>query len=260
MKKIYLIFLLLSIIAYSQSEKKYLEVDYKFSTRLSKQDTTKTYEIYKLFVTNTFSYYLSEKKIKNDSLKQVALQKKDAAFTFSNVSILNVYESIKYDRESNVLTTYKHIAGNPIAYSETSSSNWKPTNRVKKNSDGLLLHNAELDFGGRKWSAWYSTDYPFSEGPYKFRGLPGLIFEISDSENIFNIQLIKIKKISDIYNKDYSKFKLLPKDKYITALNSYIYNPLPELSKMLTPESQEKLRRKSIEKYKNTYYIEKDFE
>ena len=56
------------------------------------------------------------------------------------------------------------------------------------------LQKATTDFGGRKWTAWFTTEIPYSEGPYKFKGLPGLVVELSDSENNFQFELVKISK------------------------------------------------------------------
>jgi GLPGLI family protein len=42
------------------------------------------------------------------------------------------------------------------------------------------------NFGGRLWIiAWFNLEIPINEGPYKFRGLSGLIFEIGDSQTQF---------------------------------------------------------------------------
>jgi len=51
----------------------------------------------------------------------------------------------------------------------------------KKMTDKFEVQKATLDFGGRTWIAWFSQDFPFQDGPYKFHGLPGLILEMEDS-------------------------------------------------------------------------------
>lgn len=50
------------------------------------------------------------------------------------------------------------------------------------------LQKAKTFFGGRYWEAWFSNDTPLQEGPYKFKGLPGLIYEMRDSKNNFIYQ------------------------------------------------------------------------
>ncbi|MGA9211116.1 GLPGLI family protein, partial [Kaistella sp.] len=54
-------------------------------------------------------------------------------------------------------------------------------------------------FGGRKWIAWFSKEIEISEGPYKFRGLPGMIFQIYDDKNNFEFTLVKSFKLKSTY-------------------------------------------------------------
>lgn len=72
---------------------------------------------------------------------------------------------------------------------------WKLTNEKKKVND-LNLQKATTNWGGRKWTAWFTTDIPFQEGPYKFHGLPGLIVELSDNKKDYQFELVKSQKIS----------------------------------------------------------------
>lgn len=63
-----------------------------------------------------------------------------------------------------------------------------------------LLQKATTHFGGRKWIAWFCKDINISEGPYKFRGLPGLIFQIEDSNKNFKFNLLKSLKFPKTYD------------------------------------------------------------
>ena len=47
---------------------------------------------------------------------------------------------------------------------------------------------------GRDYIAWYSTDVNLPYGPYKFNGLPGLIFKVSDTQKNFIFTLCGLKK------------------------------------------------------------------
>ena len=55
---------------------------------------------------------------------------------------------------------------------------------------GYTCHKATTRFRGRDYVAWYTEEIPLSYGPYKFRGLPGLITCIydKDRDHVFTLQ------------------------------------------------------------------------
>jgi hypothetical protein len=57
---------------------------------------------------------------------------------------------------------------------------------------------AETQFAGRIWYAWFTTDVPFQDGPYKFSGLPGLIVKVEDSKGDYSFDLKEAKKINEV--------------------------------------------------------------
>src|SRR5690554_2302065 len=59
---------------------------------------------------------------------------------------------------------------------------------------GAVCHKAVADFGGRQWHVWCNPELPLSDGPYKFRGLPGLIYHISDTTNTWQYSLVGLKQ------------------------------------------------------------------
>lgn len=61
---------------------------------------------------------------------------------------------------------------------------------------GYSCQKAITTLYGRKWIAWFTSQVPVSDGPWLLTGLPGLILEASDDENIFNFTAIGIKKIN----------------------------------------------------------------
>ncbi|MDR6487273.1 GLPGLI family protein [Chryseobacterium vietnamense] len=76
---------------------------------------------------------------------------------------------------------------------------WEILPNTKKISD-FTVQKAICSFGGRNWTAWFTTSIPFNEGPYKFRGLPGLIINLQDTKGNYIYNLIKSQIIKENYD------------------------------------------------------------
>lgn len=61
---------------------------------------------------------------------------------------------------------------------------------------GYRCQKAFASYAGREYIAWFTTQIPISEGPYKFNGLPGLILKISDTKHQHCFSLVSIKKVN----------------------------------------------------------------
>ena len=59
---------------------------------------------------------------------------------------------------------------------------------------GYKCHLATCSFRGRDYKAWYTTQLPYPEGPWKFNGLPGLITEVYDTKNHYHFTLVSLKQ------------------------------------------------------------------
>lgn len=74
---------------------------------------------------------------------------------------------------------------------------------------GYKCRKATLTFRGRNYTAWYVPEIAFSDGPWKFWGLPGLILKVSDDRNEFVFECIALEKArqnEQIYIKDRGYF------------------------------------------------------
>ena len=51
---------------------------------------------------------------------------------------------------------------------------------------------AECDFRGRRWEAWFTPEIPVSEGPWKLKGLPGLILYARDTTGQYSFETVSV--------------------------------------------------------------------
>ena len=105
--------------------------------------------------------------------------------------------AITRKRNSDINVNYI-VLQNMFAVETQDKINWNLQNETK-NSGNYSLQKATARFGGRNWTAWFTKDIALNEGPYKFRGLPGMIFEIYDDKNNFKFSLVKSYKLNKTY-------------------------------------------------------------
>ncbi|MDE1191420.1 MAG: GLPGLI family protein [Arachidicoccus sp.] len=129
-----------------------------------------------------------------------------------------------------------------LEYLEFIFHSWK-INKEYKTINGIKCTKAEEDLFGRHWIVWFSTEYPMPFGPYKFFGLPGLIFKIEDSKEDYLYELRSIRKHSTIMpTQYYSNPTRVTKEKYLELFNRYHYTTAMFNSAInsMTPEMQAK--------------------
>ena len=106
--------------------------------------------------------------------------------------------AIKRNKNSYQNTNYEMMM-DYFSYQTTDKMDWKLSDETKT-SGQYTLQKATTDFGGRHWTAWFCKDINIAEGPYKFRGLPGLIFELNDSRENFIFKLMRSQKLDKTYD------------------------------------------------------------
>ncbi|ACU08464.1 hypothetical protein FIC_02022 [Flavobacteriaceae bacterium 3519-10] len=126
----------------------------------------------------------------NDSLNKVR--------DFKNIIWDDSVPALSRKRDSNENVSFL-LTSDFFSIKTVDPISWKLTEETKKSAD-YTLQKATTQFGGRNWTAWFSKEVPISEGPYKFRGLPGLIFELYDDKDNFKFALIKSQQFKDTYD------------------------------------------------------------
>ncbi|MDX1904545.1 MAG: GLPGLI family protein [Thermonemataceae bacterium] len=70
---------------------------------------------------------------------------------------------------------------------------WKLISKTKTIMN-FKCNAATTEFRGRTYTAYYTTEIPISNGPWKFGGLSGLILEVSSDDGKYTYSAVKIIK------------------------------------------------------------------
>lgn len=134
-----------------------------------------------------------------------------------------------------------------IGYSEDLKFNWNILGDKQKIGE-YNTQKATTEFGGRTWTAWFSTDIPFQDGPYKFYGLPGLIVKIEDADKNYSWILQGNKKVKDYTELSYAeklmntsaKVNELSREKFEKTFNDFKKDPFASVRPMMTQDMMSK--------------------
>ena len=182
----YFILLLLPFLATAQTHRFIYE--YQFKSDSLAKEFTKENMILDINPDEVkfYPYFFAE----NDSINKTTNNR--------NSSWDDALPVLKRNRNANKNSSY--ILLNDLFSLQTEDPiNWKLSAETKKVGN-YNLQKAITTFGGRNWIAWFNTEVNLNEGPYKFRGLPGLIFEIADDKNSFSFNLVKSYQLKSTYD------------------------------------------------------------
>lgn len=108
-----------------------------------------------------------------------------------NNQSLGIYKNYGQSRISIVDLVKENIS---LIEEDLDAMNWKITS-ISKEIKGLKCQKAVGDCRGRTYEAWFCKEYPYSTGPWKLGGLPGLIIEASDLKNQVVFSFISYEKL-----------------------------------------------------------------
>ena len=186
MKLTYFLLFLMIGLTNAQTHRFFYEL--KFKQDSTQAEPLKSFMVLDINPENTkyYDYVFLEK----DSINK-ANQSKDVNWT--------KHIPITRKKNSNENLNFKAIDFQIYSYPTEDLIKWNLSNETKQLT-GFTVQKATTNFGGRKWTAWFTKEIPFSEGPYKFKGLPGLIVAIEDSQKQYSFSLIKSKKLAETYD------------------------------------------------------------
>ncbi len=116
--------------------------------------------------------------------KEIYNQMKMAAFSSGNIKSVPSRKLPMYILKSKTNGTTEVYDGQ-IAMMFTYTEPYETQNWTIEDSTKTILGYecgmATCNFRGRTWKAWFTTEIPIQDGPWKLSGLPGLILDASES-------------------------------------------------------------------------------
>lgn len=250
MKKLFLFILLCFVIgiqAQQTANRFFYELTFKPKVDSARLDKVMTI----LDISDKKSIYQDFTTVAQDSLAKAFMENMEKTKVFKDPTKIFKMPKFAYklvkEYPSMNMTYQDRISRNLFGYKiENEKLVWNILGEKEKLGE-YETQKATTEYGGRKWTAWFSTTIPFQDGPYKFSGLPGLIVKIEDSEKNYS-WLLKGNKKLDNYDelseseKINAKFgmsnelKLISKEKFDQAYKNYKADPLAEMRPYMTPE------------------------
>lgn len=201
MKKIAILVLgICSQIVFSQANRFVYQVTMKPDS--TNRATTKT-ETANLDISGGNSIFYAENRLKRDSI--MGRMRQTGNFNFDRSQMQSLRSNLDFVIEKDYKTGTKlykaRILRDQYEYDEDRPMAWKILPETAKIGD-YKTQKAETEFAGRTWYAWFTTEIPFQDGPYKFSGLPGLIVKVEDDKGDYSFDLKEAKKIPAIASFD----------------------------------------------------------
>lgn len=201
MKKLFLFLTFASVLSFAQNQR--FIYDYTFvkdtlnKTNFSKElmyldiskDGSKFYSR-DVFVEDSAMMANFEKQIKTTGAMNVDVKVMDSRSASVREKVFKSYP--KFDVETEV-----RVGRDIFKVSDDRSISWKILAEKEKVGE-FQTQKATTEFAGRKWTAWFATELPFQDGPYKFHGLPGLIVKLEDASKTHQFDLKGVTKYKDV--------------------------------------------------------------
>lgn len=252
MKKIFSVFLIaLFVFAHAQDTKETANRFFYELTFKPKKDSVKLNKVVTILdITPKKSIYQDYTLPSQDSIIRLTVEEMEKSKTWKDISKLIrtpkfAYKIIKTYPEMKVQYVDR-VSANLFGYDDPVQFSWNILPEKQKIGE-YNTQKATTEYGGRKWTAWFSSDIPFQDGPYKFYGLPGLIVKIEDDEKNYSWMLSGNKKIENYEELSYSdkinaKYGIsntitpTTKEKFDKAYASFKQDPMAEIRQKVTPE------------------------
>lgn len=251
MKKIIILIFgfLLNYVSHSQNKK--IVVQYEaVKGNISNIETLVVLNGNAIFVTDSL---LIENKEKTNSIEEDEYNNR---ITISQ-KIIKLDATIYYlKRDKDIIYFTQNFQGNPVIVRDSLPNySWNILEKETKKIGDFLCKKATTNFRGSEIIAWYTEELSIPFGPWKFKGLPGLILElyaINDAaKHIWRVQKIQFpdKQATDFDKND--ELSVISLEKVIIDMENEIKEQMSRMQTRLpqgVSVSNAKLNRTGIEK------------
>ncbi|CAD7815634.1 hypothetical protein CHRY9390_03007 [Chryseobacterium aquaeductus] len=218
----------LSVITYAQNQR--FSYEYKFVKDSTAKDKSVS-ELMYLDVSRKGSKFYSRDRAVADSIFLDMYTKGNHNVDLTGMKFGEVPYTVEKSYPDYEILFFNKIDMDEFKVSDNRKLTWKILPDKEKIGE-FNAQKATANFAGRQWIAWFSTEIPFQDGPYKFSGLPGLIVKIQDQTNSHHFMLKEVKKlkaeeiwISENQKTRYQPLIALSQDKYKKQFVDYRNNP-----------------------------------
>lgn len=228
MKQAYLIFLLVLFTsicsAQKLSDKFEYKVIYKLTYKLDSTNLDESKSEYMLLFTGDDLSKFSSRAI---TLANPIVRNGNTAHT-SREAVTDFQYVILKHRSENKLFFTRTISRDQFYYTqEMNQFEWEILPEKKKIKD-FEVQKAKTSFAGRDYIAWFTSEIPISDGPYKFSDLPGLILELEDTQQHYVFEFFGLEKLSPklTYKINLKQYAETNKTELYKVWKRYMENPM----------------------------------
>lgn len=231
-KRFLILFLLIGLLI--KSQKKAITIEYK--NNISSQD------VGTLYCNDSGSLYIIKKINRETAIKNFP----DGTTLYpanTDKNIANKPRFIYFENKTKSFYTNIINQNQEIIIKDITTAKWE-TIAEKKIILGYTCQKAKGEYYGKKYTAWYTTQLPFSFGPLKLTGLPGTILELVSEDGNTNLIATSVntkveKNTAETFisKYDFSKTMSLEQynewyDKQIQNFEEKINNQMPVSNKI----------------------------
>jgi len=223
----------LNVFSQQKEEKSFsdLEVQYEYSFVRDTTDVDQSHRAKELMIldlnSNTSLFYSQQYMAARKIFEQAAIDAQNNKNVTINTGDLPKYKigySV-YRKDFGIFVTV--LIARDLFTFENTFLKWNVNYKDVKTILGYNCNKATTVFNNRTYTAWYTKEIPISEGPYRFKGLSGLILAINDEKNYHSFLAVGIEK-KQVEIKPLQKGVPVTREQYLKKKEEFKSNPYPE--------------------------------